>query len=123
MQKEVNPGVFIGAIAVVVLIAGFFVYRAIVGNVSSAPSDIGGRLMKVMERTGGDVNKMTPDEKKVYDEAVKTGYYRPGGSSGHMSSSGGPNVPGYGGPSPGASGYSSSSGYNSGNRGNYPGRR
>jgi hypothetical protein len=121
MKQEVSPGVLIGAAVVVVAVLGFFIYRGVAGEVSSAPSDMGARLMKVMERTGGDVSKMNAEEKKVYEEAVKSGYYRPGGASGMMSSSGQPTAPGYGGSPPGMSGTSGSYPGSSGGTSGYSG--
>jgi|GEM_PF-3100160 hypothetical protein len=133
MKQEVPPGVIFGAIAAAVLLLGFLVYKGIVGDKSSAPSDMGMQLSKVIARTGGDVRKMTPEEKKVYDQAVTSGYYRPGGSSGSISSSGQPNVPGTsgsfsGGRPPGVSGsYPGSSyggrppGVSGSYQGSYPG--
>lgn len=121
MKQEVSPGVLIGVAVVVVAVIGFFIYRGVKGEVSSAPSEMGSKLMPIMARTSGDVSKMTPEEKKVYNEAVKSGYFRPGGSSGRMGSSGQSSAPGYGGP-PGSSGsYNGSSGSYPGSSGGYSG--
>jgi hypothetical protein len=111
MQKEVSPGVLIGVAVVVVTVLGFFGYRVIKGEVSDAVSPMASKLMPVMARTNGDVSKMTPEEKKIYDEAVKSGYFRPYGSSGPMGPPRQAN----------ASGSSRSSDPNSGPSRSYPG--
>ena len=122
MKKEISPATMFGVIAAVAAIAGFVVYRAIAGNVSSSPSDMGQQLSSVISRTGGDTSKMTPEELKIYEKAVDSGYYRPAGNSGQMSSSGQPLSSGYSNNTrgPGSSSYGSSGGYPGGS-GGYPG--
>jgi hypothetical protein len=61
MKKEISPGIFIGIIAAVAVIAGFFIFKAITGDKSDAPSEMGQQLAKIMDRTGGDTSKMTPE--------------------------------------------------------------
>ena len=121
MKKEISPGVLIGVVAAVVLVAGFFLFKAIVGDKSDAPSDMAQQLTRVLEKSGGDPSKMSPEDKKIYDKAVETGYYRPYGMSGNAS-----NYPGSGGPRSSASGPGNarmSGGYpgSSGGSGSYPG--
>ena len=77
MQKEIPPAALFAVGAAIVLLLGFFIYRGIRGDQSSAPTQMGAQLPKILERTGGDVSKMSADEKKIYDDAVRTGYYRP----------------------------------------------
>jgi hypothetical protein len=122
MKKEINPAVMFGVIAAVLIVAGLVGYRVIAGNVSSSPSEMGQQLSSIMARTGGDTSKMTPEELKIYDKAVESGYYRPGGSSGRMSSTGQPMSSGYSGNTRGpGSGSSGSSGGYPGGSGGYPG--
>lgn len=132
MKKEISPVAIVGVIVAVVAVAIFVVLRAGTGDASSAPSDMGQQLNKILTRTGGDTNKMTAEERKTYNKAVESGYYRPSGNSGHTSSSGRPLVPEYsnnnrGYPagmsaSPGAAGGYGSSGSSSssGSSGGYP---
>lgn len=119
MKKEISPAIMFGTIAVVLVVAGFFIFKAISGDKSNAPSEMGQQLTKIMDRTGGDTSKMTPEEQKIYDKAVESGYYRPGGNSGRMSSTGQPNAPGYSNNTrgPGSAGYAGSSGGSMGSSG------
>jgi cytochrome c556 len=91
MKKEMPTGAVIAAIVVLVLIIGFFIYRGLRGDRPTATArQI--QLMKVLERTKGDVTRMTPDERKFYEEAVRTGFYSPT-NAGSTGSSGYPSPP------------------------------
>jgi len=82
LKKEVSPATAIAVIVVVVLIAGFFLYRAFVGNrPSTTPSQMGLKVNELVNRTGGDARLLTPEERKLVAEAIQrrvipTGIFR-----------------------------------------------
>jgi len=79
MKKEVSPSVAIAVIAIAVLIAGFFLYRAFVGNrPSAAPSQMGLKVNELVNRTGGDARLLTPEERKLVVEAIQKRVIPPG---------------------------------------------
>ena len=105
MNKDRAPIIIAAAIAAIVL-AGVLIFWGVAGGPSAGPTDLGAKLPGILERSGGDVSKMTAEEKKVYDEAVRTGYYRPE-MSGPAAASGGSGSGGgaYRGSSGGAGSY------------------
>ncbi len=79
MKKEVSPTVAIVVIVIAVLVAGFFLYRAFVGNrPSTVPSQTGLKLNELVNRTGGDARLLTPEERKLVIEAIQKRVIPPG---------------------------------------------
>ncbi|MEJ5250957.1 MAG: hypothetical protein HPY54_10925 [Chthonomonadetes bacterium] len=79
LKKEVSPATAIAVIAVVVLIVGFFLYRAFVGErPSMAPSQTGLKINELVNRTGGDARLLTPEERKLVIEAIQKRMIPPG---------------------------------------------
>ena len=93
MKKEVSPVVAIVVIVIAVVLAGFFLWRAWSGGRSTQVSDIGTELNTVIQKLsreyGGDINKLTPDERAVLDKALKQGYPLPPGLQAQLTGSGG----------------------------------
>lgn len=79
LKKEVSPALAAVVIAIVVLVAGFFLYRAVVGNrPSAAPSQATLKLNELVNRTGGDARLLTPEERKMVVEAIQKRMIPPG---------------------------------------------
>lgn len=79
MKKEVSPATAIAVIVIVVLVAGFFLYRAFVGNrPSEKPSQFGLQVNELVNRTGGDARLLTPEERKLVIEAIQKRVIPPG---------------------------------------------
>lgn len=92
MKKEVSPVVAIAVIIIAVLIAGFYLWRAWSGGKSSQVSDIGTEVNTVIQKLsreyGGDINKLTPQERAVLDKAMKQGYPLPPGLQAQLAGGG-----------------------------------
>ncbi|MDW8104651.1 MAG: hypothetical protein RMK92_06525 [Armatimonadota bacterium] len=79
LRKEVSPSVAIAVIVIAVLIAGFVLYRAFVGNrPSTAPSQMGLKVNELVNRTGGDARLLTPEERQLVMEAIEKRMIPPG---------------------------------------------
>ncbi len=93
MKKEVSPVVAIVVIMIAVVVAGFFLWRAWSGGRSTQVSDIGMEVNTVIQKLsreyGGDISKLTPEERAVLDKAMKQGYPLPPGLQAQLSSGGG----------------------------------
>ncbi len=75
MQKEIPKPVAVTIILlVVVLVAAVFGWWYVSGG---KPRDEAGEIskqaMEILKRTGGNVQMMTPEERKIFDEAVSRG--------------------------------------------------
>lgn len=83
MKKEISPTVAVVVILIVVMVAGFFLWRAWSGGKSGEVSDIGMEVNTVIQKLsreyGGDINKLTPEERAVLDRAMQQGYQLPPG--------------------------------------------
>ncbi len=93
MKKEVSPVVAIVVILIAVVVAGFFLWRAWSGGKSTQVSDIGMEINTVIQKLsreyGGDINKLTPQERAVLDKAMKQGYPLPPGLQAQLTGGGG----------------------------------
>lgn len=79
MRKEVSPAVAVAVIIIAVLIAGFLLYRAFVGNrPSTTPSQVGLKINELVNRTGGDARLLTPQERQMVIEAIQKRVIPPG---------------------------------------------
>jgi hypothetical protein len=99
MKKEVSPVVAIVVIVIAVVVAGFYLWRAWSGGKSSETSDIGTQVNAVIQKLGreygGDISKLTPEERAVLDSAIKRRYPLPPGLEAQLrGSSGGAPVTG-----------------------------
>lgn len=98
MKKEVSPVVAIVVILIAVVVAGFFLWRAWSGGKSTQVSDIGMEVNTVIQKLsreyGGDINRLTPQERAVLDKAMKQGYPLPPGLQAQLTGSGGAPVTG-----------------------------
>lgn len=75
MQKEIPKPIAIAVIVVVlVFIAALFGWWYTAGGKrQDQAGDLSKRAMEILKRTGGNVQMMTPEERKVFDEAVSRG--------------------------------------------------
>ncbi|GBC96440.1 hypothetical protein HRbin16_02244 [bacterium HR16] len=93
MKKEVSPVMAIVVILIAVVVAGFFLWRAWSGGKSAQVSDIGTEVNTVIQKLGreygGDINKLSPEERAVLDRAMKRGYPLPPGLQAQLSGSSG----------------------------------
>lgn len=91
MKKEVSPVVAIVVIVIAVVVAGFYLWRAWSGGKSAQVSDIGTEVNTVIQKLGreygGDINKLTPEERAVLESAMKQGYPLPPGLQAQLSGS------------------------------------
>lgn len=99
MKKEISPAVAVVVILIAVVVAGFFLWRAWSGGKSTQVSDIGMEVNTVIQKLsreyGGDINKLTPQERAVLDNAMKQRYPLPPGLEAQLrGSSGGAPVTG-----------------------------
>lgn len=79
LKKEVSPATAIAVIVIALLVVGFFLYRAFVGNrPSTAPSQIGLKVNELVNRTGGDARLLTPEERQLVIEAIQKRVIPPG---------------------------------------------
>lgn len=91
MGNKVNPVVAIVVVAIVLVVAGFALFRSAMGSSAGSDKDKGDTVKvatQALMRTGGDTSKMTPDEKEAYQAAMKKGLIQnpnmlppPGGSN------------------------------------------
>lgn len=89
MKKQVSSVVATVVILIVVIIAGFFLWRAYRGEKTTAVSDIGQRVNAVIQKSGGDLSKLTPEDRAVLEEARKQGYPLPPGLEAQLRGGGG----------------------------------
>lgn len=75
MQKEIPKPVAIAIIVVVlvVIVALLGWWYTAGGKRQDQAGDLSKRAMEILKRTGGNVQMMTPEERKVFDEAVSRG--------------------------------------------------
>lgn len=75
MQKEISKPVAVAVILLVVaLIAAVFGWWYVSGGRSrDEAGEISKQAMEILKRTGGNVQMMTPEERKIYNEAVSRG--------------------------------------------------
>lgn len=75
MQKEIPRTTAIAVILVVLVILAALLgwWYSAGGRKHDEAGDLSKRAMEILKRTGGNVQMMTPEEKKVFDEAVSRG--------------------------------------------------
>ena len=75
MQKEIPKATAIAVILVVVVILAALLgwWYTAGGKKTDEAADLSKQAMEFLKRTGGNVQMMTPQEKKVFDEAVSRG--------------------------------------------------
>lgn len=75
MQKEIPKTTAIAVILIVLVILGALLgwWYSAGGRKHDEAGDLSKRAMEILKRTGGNVQMMTPEEKKVFDEAVSRG--------------------------------------------------
>jgi len=79
LKKEVSPAIAIAVIVIALLVVGFFLYRAFVGNrPSTAPSQMGLEVNALVNRTNGDARLLTPEERRLVIEAIQKRVIPPG---------------------------------------------
>lgn len=104
MKKEVSPVVAIVVIIIAVAIAGFYLWRAWSGGKTTQTSDIGTQVNAVIQKLGGqlggDVNKLSPEERAVLERAMKQGYPLPPGLQAQLGGGGGAPLTGVTPPAP-----------------------
>lgn len=79
MKKQVSPVVATVVILIAVIVAAFFLWKAYRGEKSGEVSDIGQQVNAVIQKSGGDVSKLTPEDRAVLERAMKEGYPLPPG--------------------------------------------
>lgn len=79
MKQQVSPVVATVVILIAVIIAGFLLWKAYRGEKTGEVSDIGHRVNAVIQKSGGDLSKLTPEDRAVLEEAMKQGYPLPPG--------------------------------------------
>jgi hypothetical protein len=75
MQKEIPRTTAIAVILVVVVILAALLgwWYTAGGKKTDEAADLSKQAMEILKRTGGNVQMMTPQEKKIFDEAVSRG--------------------------------------------------
>ncbi len=75
MQKEIPKGTAIAIIVIVVVVIAALLgwWYTAGGKRTDQAADISKQAMEILKRTGGNVQMMTPEERKVFDEAVSRG--------------------------------------------------
>lgn len=75
MQKEIPKAAALAVILVVLVILAAVLgwWYTAGGKKHDEAGDLSKRAMEILKRTGGNVQMMTPEEKKVFDEAVSRG--------------------------------------------------
>jgi hypothetical protein len=75
MQKEIPKTTAIAVILIVLVILVTLLgwWYTAGGRKHDEAGDLSKRAMEILKRTGGNVQMMTPEEKKVFDEAVSRG--------------------------------------------------
>lgn len=101
MHKELPKGTAIAIIvAVVLVVALLFAWTYFGGGKKQdTAGELSKQAMEILQRTRGNVQQMTPEERKVFQEAVSRGLV-PAAAAGRPVPIGSPNMappPGYGG--------------------------
>ncbi|MCS6829518.1 MAG: hypothetical protein RMM08_02635 [Armatimonadota bacterium] len=99
MKREIPSTVAVVIIVIALLVAGFYLWRAWSGGKTGEVSDIGMEVNTVIQKLGreygGDISKLTPEERAVLDRAMQQGYQLPPGLQAQLrGSSGGAPVTG-----------------------------
>lgn len=89
MKQQVSPIVATVVILIAVLIAGFLLWKAYRGGKTGEVTDIGQRVNAVIQKSGGDLSKLTPEDRAVLEEAMKQGYPLPPGLEAQLRGGGG----------------------------------
>jgi len=89
MKKEVSPVVATVVILIAVLIAAFLLWKGYRGEKTAQVSDIGQQVNAVIQKSGGDLSKLTPEDRAVLERAMKQGYPLPPGLQAQLSGGGG----------------------------------
>lgn len=79
MKKEVSPIVAAVVIVIAVVAAAFFLWQAYSGGKSKQVSDIGQEVNAVIQKSRGDLSRLTPEDRAVLERAMKQGYPLPPG--------------------------------------------
>lgn len=89
MKKQVSPVVAVVVILIAVILSGFFLWKAYRGEKSGEVSDIGQRVNAVIQKSGGDLSKLTPEDRAVLEEAMRQRYPLPPGLEAQLRGGGG----------------------------------
>ena len=77
MKREIPVSVAIAAVAIIVVLVGFFLFSTLRGGHPSSSSSstpaLVARVNKILQRTHGNTNMMSTQEKSLYEEALHRG--------------------------------------------------